>query len=86
EPQVIDGNLKRPSYFLPTIVFEVQLQTRDSFPGSVKTERDFSGFDRDQWQPRCNELHRCHADMVRKTASKTTHENAMDVVLVCFWN
>ena len=57
-----------------------------SFPGSVKTERDFSGFDRDQWQPRCNELHRCHADMVRKTASKTTHENAMDVVLVCFWN
>ena len=45
-----------------------------SFPGSVKTGRDFSGFDRDQWQPRCNELHRCHADMVRKAAIKTTHE------------
>ena len=45
-----------------------------SFPGSVKTGRDFSGFDRKQWPRRCNDLHRRYAHMVRKPVTKTTHE------------
>ena len=45
-----------------------------SFPGSVKTGRDFSGFDREHWPRRSNDLHRRNADMVRKAVNKTTHE------------
>ena len=37
-----------------------------SFPGSVKTGRDFSGFDRGHWPRRCNDLHRRYAHMVRR--------------------
>ena len=37
-----------------------------SFPGSVKTGRDFSGFDREHWPRRCNDLHRRYAHMVRR--------------------
>ena len=44
------------------------------FPGSVKTGRDFSGFDREHWPRRCNGLHRRYADKVRRAANKTTHE------------
>ena len=44
------------------------------FPGSVKSGRDFSGFDRENWPKRCNDLHRKYAEMVRKAVNKTTHE------------
>ena len=44
------------------------------FPGTVKTRRDFSGFDREHWPRRCNGLHRRYAEMVRKAVNKTTHE------------
>ena len=44
------------------------------FPGSVKSGRDFSGFDRENWPKRCNDLHRKYAEMVRKSPNKTTHE------------
>ena len=39
-----------------------------SFPGSVKTGRDFSGFDREHWPRRCNDLHlhRRYAHMERR--------------------
>lgn len=45
----------------------------ESFPGSVKTERDFSGFDRDHWPRQCNNLHRRYAQMVKKAPNKTKH-------------
>ena len=45
----------------------------ESFPGSVKTGRDFSGFDRDHWPRRCNNLHRRYAQMVKKAPNKTKH-------------
>ena len=37
-----------------------------SFPASVKTGRDFSGFDREHWPRRYNHLHRRCAHMVRR--------------------
>ena len=45
-----------------------------AFIGSVKTGRDFSGFDRDHWPRRCNDLHRKYAEKVKKAANKITHE------------
>lgn len=39
-----------------------------SFPGCLKCGRDFSGFDTNQWPPRCHDLHQHHADIVRRAA------------------
>jgi len=37
-----------------------------AFVGSVKTGRDFSGFDRDHWPRRCKDLHRKYAESCGK--------------------
>lgn len=44
------------------------------FPGSVRTGRDFSGFERENWPRRCNVLHRRYADKVKNAGSKTKQE------------
>ena len=44
------------------------------FPGSFKDKTDYSGFDRDLWPPRHNDIHRIHAEMVRKAQTQSKQE------------
>ena len=55
------------------------------FPGEFGQKRDYSGFDRETWQPRCNKDHRLNAKKLTKCKT-LTHRNKLSKEFINHWS
>ena len=52
------------------------------FPGGFGEKRDYSGFDRETWQPRCNKDHKSNAKKLEKCKTLTHRNKAKNMASI----